>query len=148
MIYSTPSNYVPGNVIPSSTPIYNPPMNNIIPPAAPIHNSTSYFEGQVVQVMPTIGTVKLESEEEDEANISIELPEGAKLYVDGHMINAESRKFHTPKLPKGKKFYYEMKAEMVVAGKAVTEEKTIIVKAGDKLTERFGTLYTAVASAK
>jgi uncharacterized protein (TIGR03000 family) len=114
----------------------------------PTTTSTSHFEGEVVGynnsviTMPTVGIVKIEPEEE-EANIIIDVPAGAKLYIDGQLVNSENRKFHTPKLPKNKKFYYDLKAEMVVNGKPVTEERMIIVKAGDSINERFGALHTA-----
>ena len=45
----------------------------------------------------------------------------------------------------GKKFFYEVKAELVVDGKTVVEEKKVIVEAGASITESFAKLTAAVA---
>ena len=82
----------------------------------------------------------MDPDEKQAANLTVEMPVGAKLFVDGVLIPGESaaRKFHTPELVKGKKYYYEMKAEIMVEGKPVVEQRTVIVQAGDSLIERFG----------
>jgi uncharacterized protein (TIGR03000 family) len=96
------------------------------------------YEGEVI-TMPSVGTVKLEPEDKDDAaNIRIEMPRGAKLYVDGQLIETVNGHFHTPKLPRGKSYYYEMKAEMMVDGKNVIEEKKVLVQAGQTTVENFG----------
>ena len=51
----------------------------------------------------------------------------------------------TPPLPVGQKFYYEVRAELVVDGKTVTEEKKVVVEAGANLTAAFPVLIAAVA---
>jgi uncharacterized protein (TIGR03000 family) len=97
----------------------------------------SYYEGEVIS-MPSIGTVKLESEDAASANIRIELPAGAKLYVEGHLVDTSSGQFHTPPLRKGKAYYYDMKAEMTVNGKTLTDEKRVVVRGGETTVEKFG----------
>ena len=84
------------------------------------------------------------------ARLTIELPATAKLYVDGQLVKGESvsRNFHTPDLPTGKTFYYDLKAEVAVNGKLVTEDKRVLVKAGDVSTESFEKLIAAVKSDK
>lgn len=106
----------------------------------------SYYEGSVV-VMPAVGTAKIEPEENISANLIVELPAKAKLYVDGNLIPGEaaSRKFHTPALAKGKSYYYELKAELTVAGKPVVEERKVTIKAGETITEKFEKLVAANA---
>jgi uncharacterized protein (TIGR03000 family) len=98
------------------------------------------IEGEII-TMPSTGTVKLE--DQDAARIRIELPPGAKLFVDGQPVDATSGQFHTPPLPRGRTFTYDMKAEVTVNGKVIVEEKTITVKAGETTTEKFGKLTVA-----
>ncbi len=73
------------------------------------------------------------------AHLAVELPANAKLYVDGTLIRGEGdvRHFHTPDLTQGKAFYYELRAEYTVAGKVEVEEKKVVVRAGDRLSEAF-----------
>jgi uncharacterized protein (TIGR03000 family) len=82
------------------------------------------------------------------ARLTIELPAAAKLYVDGTLVkgDGEARNFHTPDLTAGKTFYYDLKAEVVVDGKTVTQEKRVLVKAGDANAESFEKLIAAVKS--
>lgn len=83
------------------------------------------------------------------ARLSIELPAGAKLYVDGRLTTGtgEKRQFHTPELARGKAFYYELKAEVEVDGAVEVEEKKVVVRAGESLTEAFSKLFAAQAAA-
>jgi uncharacterized protein (TIGR03000 family) len=84
------------------------------------------------------------------ARLTVELPANAKLYVDGNLVKGDStsRDFHTPDLPAGKTFYYDLKAEVVVDGKVVTEDKRVLVKAGDANSESFEKLIAAVKTDK
>lgn len=83
------------------------------------------------------------------ARLTIELPAAAKLYVDGKATKGDgtSRQFHTPPLPTGQEFYYEMRAEVEVDGKLEFEEKRVVVRAGEAITESFPKL-AAVLTAK
>jgi uncharacterized protein (TIGR03000 family) len=85
---------------------------------------------------------------EEGANIKFQLPSNAKLFVDGRQTTGTGteRAFFTPPLPAGQKFYYDVKAELVVDGKTVTEEKRVIVKAGDDLRETFPKLFAAAGN--
>ena len=89
------------------------------------------------------------ADKKDAANIKFVLPAGAKLYVDGRLTNGagEERPFYTPNLVPGRKFYYDARAEMVVNGETVVEEKRVIVQAGDDLRESFPKLIAAAAPA-
>ncbi|MCZ2340616.1 MAG: TIGR03000 domain-containing protein [Bacteroidales bacterium] len=82
------------------------------------------------------------------ALLTVELPEGAKLFVDGQLTRGEGnvRKFHTPELPNGKSFFYELKAEVTINGQTEVEEKRVIVKAGDTISESFPRLIAAAKS--
>lgn len=115
------------------------------------YGSGIWHSESAVITMPSVGTAKLEEDEKQSANITVELPAGAKLYVDGNLTIGDDtvRHFHTPTLVRGKQYYYTMKAEVIVAGKPVVEEKQVVVRAGDRVTEKFEKLSTAakVASA-
>ncbi|QEL19693.1 TIGR03000 domain-containing protein [Limnoglobus roseus] len=79
------------------------------------------------------------------ANIKIELPADAKLVVDGQTVPGAGtvRSFATPKLPAGKSFVYEMKAETIVDGITVQEDLKVVVHAGDQLEKSFPKLLAA-----
>ena len=79
------------------------------------------------------------------ASLKFRLPVDARLYVDGRitMIGGTERTFTTPPLVEGQKFYYDVRAELVVDGKPVVEEKRVIVAAGATVTESFEKLIAA-----
>jgi uncharacterized protein (TIGR03000 family) len=78
------------------------------------------------------------------ANIKFRLPADAKLYVDGQLttLTGTERAFVTPPLTTGK-YFYDVKAELVVDGKPVVEEKRVIVEPGADLEESFTALLLA-----
>lgn len=82
------------------------------------------------------------------ANLKFKVPADTKLFVDGKLApgSGPERAFYTPALEPGKKFFYEVKAELTVNGKTVTEEKKIIVEAGANITEEFTKLTAALAN--
>ena len=84
------------------------------------------------------------------ARITVELPASAKLYVDGVLKTAEGtlRNFHTPDLSKGQSYYYDLKAEMTIDGATITDEKRVIVKAGESLNESFPKMLAALKTSK
>jgi uncharacterized protein (TIGR03000 family) len=79
------------------------------------------------------------------ANLKFKLPAEAKLYVDGRltMIGGTERSFSTPPLAAGSKYYYDVKAELIVDGKPVVEEKRVLVEAGATVNESFPVLIAA-----
>lgn len=79
------------------------------------------------------------------ASLKFTLPADAKLYVDGRLTNGTGtdRSFFTPPLIPGQKYFYEVKAELMVDGQLVTEEKRVIVEAGAELRETFPKLVAA-----
>ncbi len=80
------------------------------------------------------------------ASIKFQLPAGAKLIVDGRAttLTGAERSFSTPPLAAGQKFFYDVKAELMVDGTPVVEEKRVIVEAGANVTETFPKLFAAV----
>jgi uncharacterized protein (TIGR03000 family) len=80
------------------------------------------------------------------AHLKFVLPAEAKLYVDGRLTTQEGteRAFTTPPLQPGQLYYYDVAAELTVAGQTLRETKRVIVQAGADITETFGKLFAAV----
>jgi len=79
------------------------------------------------------------------AKVFVSLPADATLTIDGHATTSTSaqRTFVSPTLEAGKDYQYTLKAEMVRDGKAVTEIKTVVVRAGETTEVSFDTLTVA-----
>ena len=62
------------------------------------------------------------------ANLKFVVPADAKLFVDGRAVpgTGTERLFYTPPLAAGK-YFYDVKAELVVDGKMMVEEKRVVV---------------------
>jgi uncharacterized protein (TIGR03000 family) len=86
------------------------------------------------------------------ARLIVELPAGAKLFVDDAPISdaAPKKSFRTPELQKGQEYYYEVRAELIRDGKPVSESRKIVVKAGEVIRTDFRSLgvATGVAAVK
>jgi uncharacterized protein (TIGR03000 family) len=94
--------------------------------------------GQVSQVdFRDLGVVKQEAPQAQPAHVTVHLPEGARLYVDGvaQRGTAGKRTFDTPKLEPGKSYYYTFKAELGGANRADT--RRVVVQAGKDVTVDF-----------
>ncbi len=91
---------------------------------------------------------KKNSDSNNPASLKFELPEGAVLFVDGRQTpgHGAERTFVTPPLASGQKYFYDVRAEVVVAGVTVVEEKRVIVEAGISLNESFPKLIAAVTA--
>jgi uncharacterized protein (TIGR03000 family) len=83
------------------------------------------------------------------ARLTVELPTTAKLFVDGAAVAGAgtTRQFHTPDLPAGESFFYDLRAEVEVNGSVQTEEKRVVVRAGETVTASFAKLAAAVSDA-
>ncbi len=108
--------------------------------------------GAPVTAAPAVGysavTPAPAVESKTSAFLKFTLPAAAKLTVDGRPTAGEGteRSFYTPSLEPGRRFFYEVKAEMVVNGATVTEEKRVVVEAGADLRESFPKLLAAAAA--
>lgn len=117
----------------------------------PETNSNAYYPNKPPEV--TIPPEPMKKPGSDSspmgANLKFKVPADAKLYVDGQLTTSTGpeRTFYTPPLERGKKFYYEVKAEMVLNGQTITEEKKVILEAGAHITEEFTVLLAAVSKA-
>ncbi len=69
------------------------------------------------------------------ANLSIEVPQDAKLYVDGMLTKANSkvRQFVTPPLQNGEAYYYDLKAEVERDGQRIAVKGRVIIRAGQNV---------------
>jgi uncharacterized protein (TIGR03000 family) len=123
--YSTP-------IVTGAAPFYHVGPSHIAPPPV---------------VIPPSDQPKIEKKG---ASLKFNLPAGAALYVDGVKTpgEGEERAFFTPPLEAGQKFFYDVRAEIMIDGKAFTEEKRVIVEAGAEIAETFPKMLAALASAK
>lgn len=139
--------------------VYGPPHG--IPPAALYPYGTPAVYGTITNMNPP--TMNVPPEKKDDgmkddakkdgdkdkkemgANIKFRLPAEARLYVDGRLtaLTGTERVFSIPPLAPGR-YFYDVKATVLVDGKPVTEEKRVIVEPGADLTESFATLTAAV----
>jgi uncharacterized protein (TIGR03000 family) len=108
------------------------------------------YGGQAIPVtFVPYGTTNLNPPDGSEkSSLKVDLPKDAKFFVDGKEIpgSGTTRAFATPALPRGAEFYYDLKAEVTVDGKPVTEEKRVIVRAGQTVTASFAKLQTSNAA--
>lgn len=86
--------------------------------------------------------------EKSGANIRFQLPANATLFVDGQRTAGEGaeRAFFTPPLQAGQRYFYDVRAELVVNGETVREERRVVVTAGSDLVETFPRLTAAAAN--
>jgi uncharacterized protein (TIGR03000 family) len=66
------------------------------------------------------------------AQLLVELPADAKLYIDDQLMKTPSgkRTFNTPTLDLGQAYYYMVRAEVVRDGKTYSETKRVIIRIG------------------
>ena len=80
------------------------------------------------------GSCPLAMAQPDAATIVVSLPADAKLTIDDEATASTSdrRVFVSPSLPTGKDFYYTLKAEITVEGKAQVVSQVVKVRAGEE----------------
>lgn len=106
-----------------------------------------YVDPTPPMTTPAPGTDKKDTEKKTGANLKFQLPATATLFVDGQATSGtgSERSFFTPALIPGQKYYYDVRAEITVAGEKVTEQKRVIVSAGANVTESFEKLLAAAS---
>lgn len=94
---------------------------------------------QSVVDFSTLGEEKAVAKAETEtATVTVILPEGARLTVNDVAVNATGKQtFNTPKLEKGKSYFYTVKAELNRDGRPATETRRVDVAAGKAVTVDF-----------
>jgi uncharacterized protein (TIGR03000 family) len=80
--------------------------------------------------------------------IIVNLPEGARLTVDGAPTNstASSRVLFTPNLEPGYEYYYTLRAEVVRDGQTAAQTQRIAVRSGEETRVSFDFATTTVVS--
>jgi len=87
--------------------------------------------------------------EAEPASVTVILPAGAKLTVNDVAVSAEGKQtFQTPKLEKGKSYFYTVKAEVTREGKPVTETRRVDVAAGKEVTVDFTTPSSTLTASR
>jgi uncharacterized protein (TIGR03000 family) len=73
------------------------------------------------------------------ARITVRIPEGARLYVDGvaKPVTGGRQTFNTPVLEPGKSYYYTFKAEFGQESQIPAETQRVIVEAGKDVAVNF-----------
>jgi uncharacterized protein (TIGR03000 family) len=90
-----------------------------------------------------------EGSAETAALITIFLPAGAKLSVDGRAVTASGVKtFVTPRLQKGSAYYYEMTVETTRDGKPAVTTRRLRLTAGESVHADYRDLGASVAAKK
>jgi uncharacterized protein (TIGR03000 family) len=76
------------------------------------------------------------------ARLTIDVPEGAKVFLDGELMNlaAGKRDFQTPDLQPGLTYYYDLRVEIVRDGQTIAENQRIILRPGQTVTAAFPNL--------
>jgi uncharacterized protein (TIGR03000 family) len=84
----------------------------------------------------------------DRGTVIVRMPAKAKLYVDNipYPGAATKHSFVTPRLKRGKKYYYILTAEVVQQGKRIRENKRVLISAGKKVKVNFSNM-AAVSTA-
>jgi uncharacterized protein (TIGR03000 family) len=83
------------------------------------------------------------------AQVTVRLPGDARLFIDGQKcpLTSAVRKFETPKLEPGRKYYYTLKAEIERDGETLVESQRVFVEAGKKISVKFDKLAPATSTA-
>lgn len=85
-----------------------------------------------------------ETSSQDVARLTVRVPAEARLYVDGVLVpmNSETRSFHTPRLQRGREYYYTLRAEVDRDGETMTQTRRVTVAAGRQVRVELNDLRT------
>ena len=101
----------------------------------PYHSTPAVQYGAPVQAAPVQQAVPVEkssSTKPARSNLVVELPENAKLYVDGQLMKSTSAKrtFVTPELDANQTYFYDLKAEFERNGQTVNVTGRVTIQPG------------------
>ncbi len=73
------------------------------------------------------------------AVISVKVPAAAKVWFDDEATRSTGtdRVFHSPPLPRGRRFHYTLRASWTADGKPVTQSRKVYFRAGEQVTVDF-----------
>jgi len=82
------------------------------------------------------------------AKLIVEVPAGAKLYIDDRSMNtpSEHRVFQTPTLQQGQTYFYEVRVEVNHDGKALSQTKRVLLRAGQEVRADFKDMETTATA--
>jgi len=119
------------------SPYFAAPVGPIAPPPAPIETVPPPKKPGQESLAPT------------KARLIVEVPADGKVYVDDQQMKtpAERRVYQTPDLEPGQTYVYDVRVEVQREGKAVSETKRVLLKAGQEVLADFKDMKgTATAS--
>jgi uncharacterized protein (TIGR03000 family) len=89
-------------------------------------------------------------EEPAPAHVTVRLPADAQLQVDGVVctLTSGTRKFDTPELEPGRKYFYTLKAEVVRDGRPVSESRRVLLEAGKDVQVDFRNMAAVAAASR
>jgi uncharacterized protein (TIGR03000 family) len=75
----------------------------------------------------------------DRATVVVKLPARAKLYVDNVFcpLTSAKRTFRTPRLERGRRYYYTLRVETVRNGQPVRQTRKVYLEAGKRVVVDF-----------
>jgi len=82
------------------------------------------------------------------AQLIVELPADATLYIDGQQMKTSSgrRVFNTPALEPGQTYYYVLRAEVVRDGQRKMSEQRVVIRPGQEARAAFTNLGAAATA--
>jgi len=88
---------------------------------------------------PKVQESPLPKQAQIRSNVIIEVPENAKLYVDDMLMKdgPTQRVFQTPLLNPNEIYYYELRVEATINGKASIDRQRVIIRPGETVTAAF-----------
>jgi uncharacterized protein (TIGR03000 family) len=99
-------------------------------------------KGKVEETPPPRELEKKGGNEQARARVIIDLPAGAKLFVDDQEMKLGNgrRVFQTPALVPGQTYFYDLRAELVRNGQTVRATQRIILRPGQEAVASFADL--------
>jgi uncharacterized protein (TIGR03000 family) len=82
------------------------------------------------------------------AKLIVEVPAGAKLYIDDRSMTtpSEYQVYQTPTLALGQTYYYEVRVEVNHDGKALSQTKRVLLRAGQEVRADFKDMATTATA--
>ena len=101
--------------------------------------------GQAKPVTPAAARLDAITPASGPAKMTFHVPATARITVDGYPVSGTGsvRRFHTPELAAGERYFYEFRAEFDADGQTIVETKRVELRAGDDLSESFPKLTAA-----
>lgn len=86
--------------------------------------------------------------EVNRARLIVQVPAGAKLYIDEQPMKATSdrRSFVTPVLQPGRTYFYDIRVEIVRDGRTIAENQRVLLRPGEIARASFASLGQAASA--